>query len=621
MILEVYRGDSWVDFSGVVTSLRWRLESRSLEALEAEMLDYVNVGERVRLRRGSTILFEGVVYEVSRRHQRGDIPRCSFTAHSDLILYERHVVFREYPTGTTAGAIIRDLASLEQGVDVTEVSEGPALTSNWSLENVEALKVMQDIAKATNHWLRMRPGKKLVYKPKTTSSSSASLDMGKILSAEYSEDRWRLRNRVVYVGAGGEVLADVYTGLGDLPLVVHDPFLTDSSEAMRRAQTRLDMASEYGRSLRLQMHQQIFSNLGLDLGDTVTVNLPTLGIDNEDLYILEIRYETDTLLYEVVLGGRLELLEDVLDEKFGGDPAARFGKQMSVAEAVGNAIALSQSIAKRFTTQLIPQLFMTMYVPPIPYTSGQNITYNDVGEIVLASGFTSGWFTLEFMPSSENVEPKTLKFDRDVGGGSVTVNLKLGDDSVIKNNISSPYNFPYIPTRKTLAEKDASKWSISGGTLSDSNISVISRYSLKATGTTTMTLTYPATGSLAWNLSECRYFNIYVYPVANATITVKALTNTSNYYSAQITVSSGKFQKYVKKLSDFVATGTPSWSNINQLQVILPAGTYYIDFDHVFTAITYEKLVVEVNMSRPNASSTSPKFKRALLFWSEVTQL
>ncbi len=270
---------------------------------------------------------------------------------------------------------------------------------------------------------------------------------------------------------------------------------------------------------------------------------------------------------------------------------------------------------------MIPQLFMTMYVPPIPYTSGQNITYNDVGEIVLASGFTSGWFTLEFMPSSENVEPKTLKFDRDVGGGSVTVNLKLGDDSVIKNNISSPYNFPYIPTRKTLAEKDASKWSISGGTLSDSNISVISRYSLKATGTTTMTLTYPATGSLAWNLSECRYFNIYVYPVANATITVKALTNTSNYYSAQITVSSGKFQKYVKKLSDFVATGTPSWSNINQLQVILPAGTYYIDFDHVFTAITYEKLVVEVNMSRPNASSTSPKFKRALLFWSEVTQL
>lgn len=620
MILEVYRGGGWVDFSDTVTSLRWRLESRSLEALEVDVLAHVEVGERVRLRRGSTILFEGVVYEVGRKHQRGDIARCSFTSHSDLILYDRHVVFREYPTGTTAGAIIRDLASLEQGVDVTEVSEGPALTSNWSIENVEALKVMQDIAKATNHWLRMKPGKKLLYKPKTTSSPIASIDMEKILSAEYSEDRWRLRNRVIYVGAGGEVLADVYTGLGDLPLVVHDPFLTDSSEAMRRAQTRLNMASEYGRSLRLQMHQQIFSTLGLDLGDTVTVNLPSLGIDNENLHILEIRYETDKLFYEVVLGGRLELLEDLLDEKFGGDPAARFGQRMSAAEAAGNAIALSQSIAKRFTTQLIPRLFMTTYVPPIPYASGQNITYNDVGEVVLASGFTSGLFTLEFMPSSENVEPKTLKFDYSSGGGGVTVNLKRGNGSVIKNNITSPYNFPYIPQRKTLAEKDASKWNISGGTLSDSNISIISRYSLKAQGTAAMTLTYPATGSLAWNLSECSYFNIYVYPYADATIEVRALTNPSNYYSSQVTTSAEKFQKYVKKLSDFVATGTPSWSNINQLQIILPAGTYYIDFDHVFTAITYEKLVIEVNMNRPNASSTSPTFKRALLFWSEVTQ-
>ncbi|MEM4494177.1 MAG: hypothetical protein QXE96_00040 [Candidatus Caldarchaeum sp.] len=620
MILELYRDDAWVDVSAAATSLRWRLEGRSLEALEAEVLDHVDVGERMRLRLGSTVLFEGVVYEVSRRHQRGDVARCIFTAHSDLILYDRHIVFREYPTGTTAGAIIRDLASLEQGVDVTEVDEGPALTSSWSIENVEALKVMQDIAKATNHWLRMRPGKKLLYKPKTTSSPVASIDMDKILSAEYSEDRWRLRNRVVYVGTGGEVLADVSTGLGDFPLVVHDPFLTDGSEALRRAQTRLNMASEYGRSLRLQMHQQVFSTLGIDLGDTVTVNLPSLGIDNENLYILEIRYDIDALLYEVVLGGRLELLEDLLDERFGGDPAARFGQRMSAEEAVGNAIALSQSLAKRFTTQLIPVLFVTEYAPPIPYASGQNIVYNDVGEVVLASGFTSGMFTLEFMPSSENAEPKTLKFAYDSGGGSVTVNLKRGDGSVIKSNASSPYNFPYIPQRKTLAEKDASKWSITGGTLSDTTLSIISRYSLKATGTTAMTLTYPATGSLAWNLSECSYFNIYVYPPADTTIEVRALTNTSNHYSAQITVSAGKFQKYVKKLSDFAATGTPSWSNINQLQIILPAGTYYIDFDHVFTAITYEKLVAEVNMNRPSASSTSPTFKRASLFWAEVTQ-
>jgi hypothetical protein len=35
--------------------------------------------------------------------------------------------------------------------------------------------------------------------------------------------------------------------------VVHDPFLTDSSEALRRAQVRLALNREYGRELRLEV--------------------------------------------------------------------------------------------------------------------------------------------------------------------------------------------------------------------------------------------------------------------------------------------------------------------------------------------------------------------------------
>ncbi|MEM2004314.1 MAG: hypothetical protein QXQ37_06635, partial [Nitrososphaerota archaeon] len=379
---------------------------------------------------------------------------------------------------------------------------------------------------------------------------------------------------------------------------------------------------EYGKQLRVEMHQNNFENMNVDLGDTIRVNLPSLGLENVDMFLLEIEYDPSRLMYSLTLGGKLELFEDFLNEAIGGDVAARFGSSsliMQSAEKVGSAYELSQSLSKRFITQLIPTLFVTAYLPPIPYASGQNITYNDLGEIILASGFTSGNFTLEFMPQSENVEIKRLEYVADAGQGSYTVTLKRGDGGVIASNVPSSFEFPYIPSRRILAEKDADKWSITGGTVADSTISIISRYSLKTVGTAQMTLQYPATGSLGWNLTQMKYFNMYVYPVQDATIEVRAITDSNNYYKAIIMVSAGKYNKYIKNLSDFTSVGSPSWSNINQLQFILPAGTYYIDFDYVFTPITYEKIVIEVNMSRPSASNTSPVFKKASLFWSEAT--
>jgi len=614
--LEVYDGANWIDKTNKLLSFSHSLTSRELEKIEFMLLnDDVVVGQQVRAKRDNNIFFEGIVYEVGKRY--GETKTIDVTAYSNLILYERHVIYRSYATGTTAGQIIRDLAGLESGVDVNNVDDGPSLITNWEIQNYQALRIMQDVAKGTNYWLRMRPGKYLYYKPKTTGTPVTTIDSSKVINAEYREDKWKFRNRIIYIGANGEVLADVYEGDGDYPEVIHDPFLTDATEAQRRAQVRLNRNKEYAKQLRVEMHSKDYEPLNLDLGNTVTVNLPDLGLSNINMYLVEVEYDPGQQIYTLTLGGKLELFEEYLSETIEGDVAARFGQKVSTAEAVGNALALSESLSKRFTTQLIPKLYLTAYIPPIPYSSGENITYNDNGEIVLASGFTSGKFTLEFMPQSENVEIQKIIFEADAREGSYSVNLKRGDGT-IKNNISSPYTVPYIPIRKILAENDADKWSISGGSLSNSTISIISRYSLKAVGTSQMTLQYPSSGSLGWNVSECAYFNIYVYPVNDATITVKAMTDANNYYSASITVSAGKYQKIVKKLSDFTATGTPSWSNINMLQIILPAGTYYIDFDYVFTPISYEKLIIEVSLSRPSATNLSPIFKRLYVMWGEA---
>ena len=128
---------------------------------------------------------------------------------------------------------------------------------------------------------------------------SPVIDESIVLDAEYSEDRWKLKNRVIYVGADGEILADVSEGRGDLPVVVHDPYLTDPKEAERRANIRLALNKEYGRSLRITMHQSDFKNLGIDLGDTCTINLPSIGLSGEDMILLGIEYDPKSLHYRL----------------------------------------------------------------------------------------------------------------------------------------------------------------------------------------------------------------------------------------------------------------------------------------------------------------------------------
>ncbi|OYT67931.1 MAG: hypothetical protein B6U65_01290 [Candidatus Wolframiiraptor sp. EX4484-121] len=322
--LEVWNGSGWIDKTDSCVSLRRQIRSNGVEELDGELVkDVVSVGQEIRLKEDDQIVFEGIVYEVDRRHRGRDVERCGFKAYDYLIKYDRHVVYRLYQTGTKAGEIIKDLASLEDGVDVSNVDDGDSLLSPWEIENQKALDVMKSVARGVNYWLRMKPGKILYFKPKQVGSAKATITDQIILDAEYSEDRWKLKNRVIYVGAGGEILADVSEGAGDLPVVVHDPFLTDKEEAERRAKIRLALNKEYGRSLRITMHQKDFKDLGIDLGDTCIINLPSVGLENENMVLLGIEYDPRSLRYRLEFGGRKELLEDWLDEQIGGDARLR----------------------------------------------------------------------------------------------------------------------------------------------------------------------------------------------------------------------------------------------------------------------------------------------------------
>ena len=196
----------------------------------------------------------------------------------------------------------------------------------------------------------------------------------------------------------GKILADVSEGAGDLPVVVHDPYLTDPKEAERRAKIRLALNKEYGRSLRITMHQKDFKDLGIDLGDTCTINLPSVGLDNVDMVLLGIEYDPKSLRYRLEFGGRKELLEDWLDEKIGGDVARRFGKVMTLPEQTST---LAYSLDKIARIQADQKHVIYVNKPPITLYNAQNVILNSDGEVELVSGATEGSFEAQVLPPSE----------------------------------------------------------------------------------------------------------------------------------------------------------------------------------------------------------------------------
>jgi hypothetical protein len=447
------------------------------------------------------------------------------------------------------------------------------------------------------------------------------IDASKVLRAEYAEDRWKLKNRVIYVGAGGQVLADVSEGAGDLPIVVNDPFLTDANEAYRRAQIRLALNKEYGRQLRIEMSQYDFEGLGIDLGDTVTVNLPSLGV-NENMYVVEIEYDPRELKYTLTLGGRLELFEEFLQEQIGGDVASRFGQSIKVPELVSTIYTTVDLVNAAVKIQADARTLRIYNKPPLILENAQNVIIDEDGYAALISGATSGSFEFSFTPQSALFTRwLRIHYDYDAGGGSVRADVLRADGSTIDSNISQDYDFPYIPaTSGSWTEQNANEWDAINASIADSPNAIISYWSIKATktGSGSMKLIYPASKDLGLNLSRFKYMQLYIYSSENdPSLKIRLKQDENNYFEATLSHSGGIWRRYQMLLSSFQSIGSPSLTNINYLEIETSMSSINIDSDIVFIPLGREQVRIRFTLTRPDASATSPRVKLVKIVWRE----
>lgn len=625
LTLEAYLNGAWVDKTASCLGLRWKISSQSLESVEAELAGALDVGTQLRLRRNDTIVFEGIVYESERSHRAGDVVKSRITAYNNLILYDRHIVFRTYSTGTTAGAIIRDLANLEAGVDTTNVEDGPSLNSPWIIENEVALNIMQNIARGTNFWLRMKPGKKIYYRQKKVGTSTATLTADKIVSAEYSEDRWKLKNRVIYIGANGIVLADVSEPPGDSPLVVSDPFLTDAIEAQRRANIRLALNKEYGRQLNIVMNQAVFESLSLDLGDTAAINLPSLGLNNTNMYLVEIEYHPDNHEYSLTFGGKLELFEQFFEEAVGGDVAARFGQMVSVPEFLGSTMTTVEEVSTGIKMMASTRYPVYVNKPRLNLYSPVNVIVDSNGFAALASGATEGSFENSILPESRLFSTFIkCEWIARKNQGNVSVDILTADaQRVLTVNNAEDTWVAYVPRWPKgfggLTTRTSSSWGASGASVTDAKQGLLNNYCLKLTPLTqgvSGEIWYPLAKNLGLSLGFARYLRLYLYGdhAEDFTITVRLYQDANNYLSGKLTVKHDTWAKYEAVLSTFTKNGNPT--TMNWLSISSPYNLL-VDSDYALLSLTRETLKLKFTLTRGSADMTSPQVKLVKIVWRE----
>lgn len=614
MVLELFIGQN--NYADHASSTVRRISHNMLESLEFEVvspdLGEVSPGREVLLLENREPVFEGVIYQREVRRERG-LTRARCLAYSYLIRYDRHIVFRFYRSGTFAGEIIRELASLEEGVDVSEVYDGEQLVTDWPIENVPALEVMRDTARGVNFLLLMKPGKRLVFRPKTAKTPLGAITENDVKQAELSEDRWRMRNRIIYVGSGGEVLAECSEEPGDSPLVVHDPFLTSRAEAERRARTRLLMEKERGLSLRLEVSSDTFRTIGIDIGETLLINLPSLGIVEKEMVVLGIEYQPSVSerTRTVVLGGVREYLEEFLDELARGETTSRFGLRLSAAEALSNVSTLVSTVMMAQKLQADTRTLRIINKPPLLLENPVNIVLDENGEASLAAGYTSGSFEFSYTPRS-SLFTRWLRTHY-LCDGDVRVELLRSDGTVIERDLPQDYEFKYLPRMPGELTSDESLWMAENALITESELSVVSGHSIAATkiGPGSMRLIYPVSGTLGWRLSGMKILRLYLYSMNDGQVTARLYQSPREYATATLSVYPGGWTKSEVHLTN-VSIETLNWL---ELETDLPS--INIDSDYVLIPAVDEKLVMRFTLSRMNPTDESPSVRLVKFVWRE----
>jgi hypothetical protein len=130
---------------------------------------------------------------------------------------------------------------------------------------------------------------------------------------------------------------------------------------------------------------------------------------------------------------------------------------------------------------------------------------------------------------------------------------------------------------------------------------------------------YPYTKNLGLDLSWAKYISLLLYIFdENVTFKIRLYTDQNNYYEGVLSLTQPNIWKeYVINVSSLAKIGNADLANVNWLG-FLADYPVLIDSDYVFHQYGYEELRVRFEMSRPSATSVSPRISKVLITYEEA---
>jgi hypothetical protein len=355
----------------------------------------------------------------------------------------------------------------------------------------------------------------------------------------------------------------------------------------------------------------------LDVGSTITINFPNLGINSQNVFVTGIEYPFDVkeLYATIICGGELEYFELLLEELKGRDPTALFGSGGRIEDLISSVVASVTSLTNTQRIQSVGKTVRIYNVPPLTYENGVNVVLDDDGTIKLASGYLSGSFEFSWLPQSE-LFTRWLRtqYVADLNDGSISAKILLPDGTVLFNNVSDDFDIPHLPPSRGAITQDISEWELTNATVEELQTGIIGITSLRFTNTaTSMTLVWPKTKDA--NLDILRILRFYFYTFNDASITIKLYQDENNYLSGTINNVGGSWQRVDIFTSTMTRTGDPR--KMNWLEITTTARILFLDSDYLMFPAGRERLRLKINLSRPTLTSVSPKVKIVKFVWRE----
>jgi hypothetical protein len=252
--------------------------------------------------------------------------------------------------------------------------------------------------------------------------------------------------------------------------------------------------------------------------------------------------------------------------------------------------------------------------------------------VELASGFTSGYADIKFLPPTETFRRwGYVEWISYPGDGSIAVKVMDPQGNALVQKCDPGFAGWHLAKRLRLKRWPGRAQEITRGPANRLWIGInaevfVSNGGIVSGSCIGMRPSGPGMGEMVYQLpsatdfSWARFATFFLYAFSpNTTVKLRLYTDPGNYYEGTVTITEPNvWKEYVLDVSTLSRIGNPSLGNVTRIGVASD-GPILFDADYLLHQYLRGQLVVRFELSRPSPTAQSPKISSISITYEEVT--